>query len=302
MRMFATRFTLAAAFFVPAVIAAQSSPLPADPTAAFEVASIRSYDPASGIVLLRTLPGRFEATGVTVRQLLRQALGAQEYQVVGGPDWVNTERFVIAAKTPDGSPSNATRAMVLNLLRDRFRLAIHGEVREVPAYNLVLARQDRTLGPALRPSSPDCQASLLARAAAPPQEKVALPGTPGGPPLFDPDNPQCGSGRSGPGILGGGGVEIAQLALSLMPHTGGRPIIDKTGLKGLHDFALTFRADPALSTNPLGLPMPPVPPPADPDTPDIFSAVQEQLGLKLENARAPMDVTVIDRIERPTLD
>lgn len=302
MRTLAARIALTAAILFPAVMASQSALPPADPKAAFEVASIRAYDPSTGVVLMRSLPGRFEATGVTVRLLLRQALGAQEYQLVGGPNWVNTERFAITAKTPDGSLSSATRAMLLNLLRDRFKLAIHSEVREVPAYNLVLARQDRRLGPTLRPSSSDCQAILRARADAPPQDKVPLPGTPGGPPLFDPDNPQCGSGRSGPGILGGGGVELAQLALSLMQHTGGRPVIDKTGLKGLYDFALKFRSDPALSTNPLGLPMPPVPPPADLGTPDIFSALQEQLGLKLENARAPLEVTVIDRIERPTLD
>ena len=297
------RIALIALIVLPAYIAAQSTPTLSDPKAQFEVASIKPYDPSTGIMLMRMLPGRFEATGVTVRQLLRYALGAEEYQVAGGPEWVNTERFVISAKAPDGAPSNATRTMLLNLLKERFTLAMHSEVREVPVYNLVLARQDGRLGPALRPSAPECQAILRARASAPPQEKVPLPGTPGGPPLFDPDNPQCGSGRSGPGILGGGGVEMAQLALSLMQHTGGRPVADKTGLKDLYNFTLKFRSAPSLWTNPLGIPMPPVPPaPANPEAPDVFAAVQEQLGLKLENGRGPVDVTVIDRIEKPTLD
>jgi uncharacterized protein (TIGR03435 family) len=303
MRTLIARMALITAIVLPAVIAAQSSPSPSDPKAQFEIASMRRYDPNTRIMVMRMLPGRFEATGVTVHQLLRQALGgAQEYQVAGGPEWVNTERFVIAAKAPDGAPSNAMRTMLLNLLRDRFQLAIHSEVRELPVYNLVLARQDGRLGPALRPSAPECQAILRARASRPPQDTEPLPGTPGGPPLFDPENPQCGSGRSAPGILGGGGVEMAQLALSLMQHTGGRPVADKTGLKGLHDYTLRFRSDPALWTNPLGQPLPPISSPANPDMPDIFAAVQEQLGLKLESARAPVAVTVIDRIEKPRLD
>lgn len=301
--MLPVRVVAVAAVLLPTVMAAQSTSPPSESKAQFEVASIKPYDPSTGLVLMRTLPGRFEATGVTVRQLLRQALAAHDYQVVGGPDWVNSERFVISAKAPDGASANSTRAMLLDLLANRFKLAIHREVREVPVYNLVLARKDGRLGPALRSSSPGCQEILRARAAAPPQEKAPLPGTPGGPPLFDPDNPQCGSGRSGPGILGGGGIEIAELALSLMQHTGGRPVVDRTGLKGLHDYVLKFRSDPALWTNPMGVPTPPLPPASsNSDMPDIFAAVQEQLGLKLETARAPVDVTVIDRTEKPTFD
>jgi uncharacterized protein (TIGR03435 family) len=88
-----------------------------------------------------------------------------------------------------------------------------------------------------------------------------------------------------------------------MQHTGGRPVVDRTGLKGLHDYVLKFRSDPALWTNPMGVPTPPLPPASsNSDMPDIFAAVQEQLGLKLETARAPVDVTVIDRTEKPTFD
>ena len=99
MRTLTAKAALIAVMVPRAFIAAQSTPLLSDPKAQFEVSSIKPYDPSTGIMLMRMLPGRFEATGVTVRQLLRQALGAEEYQVAGGPGWMNTERFVPGGRT-----------------------------------------------------------------------------------------------------------------------------------------------------------------------------------------------------------
>jgi uncharacterized protein (TIGR03435 family) len=273
-----------------------------DPNLRFEVASIRPHDPSTAVVIMRMLPGGVEAIGVSVRALLLQAFRVRDHQLAGVPDWVNSQRYTINAKAP-GAPQSAGPTLLTNLLKDRFQLATHSETRDMPAYALVRARADGRLGASLKPSSKECHATMNAIAAeraagryTPPP--TALPGTPGGAPLFDPEKPQCGSGRTGPGIAGGGGRAIADLAQTLSQFTG-RPVVDRTGLTGLYDFVLKFTPEPGLNPN--------APPGAPPisfggDSPTLFTAVQEQLGLKLESVRAPVDVIVIDRIERPTVD
>ena len=211
------------------------------------------------------------------------------------------------AKAPDGTPPNAMPTMILNLLEDRFKLVLHVETRDMSIFNLVLRRSDGKLGPTLKPSSAKCQTMITARTAevggferSPP----ALPGTPGGPPLFDPNNPACGSMRRGPGIAGGGGLPITRIVQILSQLTG-RQVRDKTGLTGVFDFTLKYMADPGLKPIPF---VPALSGPrtitsdADPDAPNLFTALQEQLGLKLESARGPVDVVVIDHVERPMPD
>lgn len=296
---------------LPVLAGALQTPVEAvDPNLRFELASIRLPDPSSGIVMLRTLPGRFEAVNVPVRLLVRQALRMPEDRIIGVPGWADSERYTINAKMPDGALPSASPAMLTNLLRERFGLATHTETRELPVFHLVLARSDRRLGPKLRQSSADCQAAVASRgggAGSPPATdglgRVALPGTPGGPPLFDPDNPACGSGRSGPGIIGGGGRPIAQI-VQMLSQILGRPVVDKTGLAGIYDFTLLFMTEPGMGMNPFGLPPPAgagTPPPVDPNAPNLFTALQEQLGLKLESRRDGVEVVVVDRLERPTL-
>jgi uncharacterized protein (TIGR03435 family) len=119
--------------------------------------------------------------------------------------------------------------------------------------------------------------------------------------MFDPNSPiACGSMRSGPGMLGAGGRAIAQLVQMLSGSTG-RPVVDKTGLTGAYDFSLRFAPEPG-ANGPFGAPPPGVLPPPDPDAPNLYTAVQEQLGLKLENGRGPIEVVAIDRLEKPTVD
>jgi len=204
--------------------------------------------------------------------------------------------------------------MLGNLLKDRFKLVAHTETRELPIYHLVPARADGRLGPALKPSSAECQAQISARAAGPgrggPPAGPAGPGGPGAagrggpppPPSFDPSQPApCGSMRLGGGATGGSGIPIAQLVQMLAQFTG-RPVVDKTLLTGVYDFTLKWMADPG-QNGPFGPPPPGAPSaPPDPDAPNLFTAVQEQLGLKLENQRGPVEVVLIDRIERPSLD
>lgn len=299
------------AFAPPYGVAAQLSvPLPVlpgapvDPDLKFEVASIKPYDDSSGVMRMMMQPARFEAMGLPLRLLLRQALRVQDYQLIGLPDWANTERYTIAAKPPDGTPSNALPALLLNLLQDRFKLTTHTESREMPAFDLVLARGDGRLGPQFKASSAECQAMIKERTAAGPGRggPPPLPGTPGGPPLFDPAKPPCGSMRTGPGIIGGGGLPMSQL-VQMLSQFAGRPINDKTTLTGLFDFALTFTPEPGLGNGPFGPPPSGAPPiAADPGAPNLFTAVQEQLGLKMDAVRTPVDVVVVDRVERPTFD
>lgn len=299
------------AFAAPYGVAAQLSvPLPVlpgvpvDPDLTFEVASIKPYDDSSGMMRMMMQPARFEAMGLPLRLLLRQALRVQDYQLVGLPDWANTERYTIAAKAPDGTPPNAVPAMLVNLLKDRFKLTTHTESREMPAFDLVLARGDGRLGPQFKASSAECQAMIKERAAAGPGRggPPPLPGTPGGPPLFDPAKPPCGSMRTGPGIIGGGGLPLSQL-VQMLSQFAGRPVNDNTKLTGLFDFALTFTTDPGLGNGPFGPPPAGAPPiAADPNAPNLFTAVQEQLGLRLDSVRTPVDVVVVIRVERPTFD
>jgi uncharacterized protein (TIGR03435 family) len=298
------------AFAAPFGAAAQFPPLPVqpgapvDPDVRFEVASIKPYDDSSGMMRMMMQPARFEAMGLPVRLLMRQAFRVQDYQLVGLPDWASAERYTITAKAPGGAPPNAVPVMLANLLKDRFALTMHTERREMPAFDLVLARADGRLGPQFKESSAECQALIKERTTAGPGRggPPPLPGTPGGPPLFDPAKQPCGSMRTGPGIIGGGGLPLAQL-VQMLSQFSGRPVNDRTKLTGFFDFTLNFTPEPGLGTSPFGPPPAGAPPlPADTNAPNLFTAVQEQLGLKLESVRAPIEVVVVDRLDKPTAD
>jgi uncharacterized protein (TIGR03435 family) len=269
---------------------------PVDPNQQFEAASIKAADPSAVGGRMMMAPGRVEMSGLPVRILLRQALRVQDYQIIGVPDWATTERFAIVAKAPDGAPPNAMPVMLLNLLKDRFKLATHTETREMPIFHLVLARSDGRLGPNLKATPQECQSAISARRGGP----GAGPAGRGGPPDFNQPSP-CGTMRIGPGLANASGQPIAGLVQMLSQFTG-RTVVDKTGLSGLYDFDLKYALDPG-QNGPLGPAPPGAPvPPADPDAPTLVTAVQEQLGLKLENQRGPVDVIVIDHIERPSTD
>ena len=273
-----------------------------DPEARFEVAVVKAADAGSGAVMLRMMPGRFEATNVPLSILVRQALQKPDYQIVGAPGWSDAGRYSVNAKAPDGMPPAATSVMLLNLLKDRFRLATHLETRELPIFTLVMARPDGRLGPDLEPTPVECQTMLAERSAA--AKAAAAKGTaPPLPPLPSfpgPDEPlPCGFTRMGPSFMASGRT-IAQLVPTLADLVG-RPVIDKTGLAGRYDVTLKY-APTGRTVGPFGPPPGAPEPTVDPDAPSLFTAVQEQLGLKLDNARGPVEVVVIDRLERPTPD
>jgi uncharacterized protein (TIGR03435 family) len=258
---------LVAAWLGPPVLAAQLAP-------SFEVASIRvnTNAPATGAVLAPQ-GNLWRARNVTVHTLTRFAyavtdadpstpLTLPEYQVVGGPDWSRRDGFDIEARMPDALRAPGASALMLRtLLAERFALRVHTEARELPAYALVRAKRDGTLGRQLNESS-GCQPFTTDRTV--------------------PIEVQCRV-RAGFDGLTGKGVSMAGLALLLAPIAG-RPVVDRTGLTGVFDFQLRYAADPVRESK----------------FPSLFTAVQEQLGLKLESTRAPIAVVVIDHVERPT--
>ena len=241
---------------------AQSRPL------AFEVVSVKPNSSGEPGGTSRAQPGRYQGINVTLRRVIALAYRpVQEF--VGGPDWIAAARFDIEARTDATATPDQMLEMLRTLLADRFKLVVHRESRSLPVYALTLDRRDGRLGKQLRQSSADC----ASRGAAQP------------PPATSEQQPRCGF-RLGNGALSGVGATMTQLAAEM--SFVGRQVVDRTGLTGLFDIDLEWTPDPAGATAP--------PPDAGPS---IFTAVQEQLGLKLEPATAPIDVIVIDSAEPP---
>lgn len=222
--------------------------------------------------------GRYSGTNVTVRRVIGLAyLPLLGVQIVGGPNWINSHRFDIEAKA-EGNPSrDQLRMMLRALLVDRFKLATHTEMRALPAYALVVARSDQKLGAQLRRSDVDCSAQ---RGNAPPPALQDARSEPG-------QAPSCGF-FVGVSSLGGKGITMERFAaeLSLV----GRPVLNRTGLNGSFDVDLKWAPDTGAAA------------PSSDSGASIFTALQEQLGLKLEAINTPMEVLVIDSAEHPTPD
>ena len=275
---------------------------PAEPKPKFEVASVRENTSGSNQVSIGMQPGgRFTAVNIPLVILMRSAYRLQDSQLVGAPDWTETSRYDITAKaegdlppsSPIGPPSTGM-VMLQSLLEERFKLKVHREVRDQPIYALVPAQSPGRLGPNLAQSNVDCQAAAAAGRNSPPARPV---------PLKPGERPQCGT-HMGFGDIRGGARPMTLLA-SMLAQVVQRPVIDRTGLIGGFDFDVRWTPD-TLPARPPGTPadqpfrMNGVE--IDPNGPSIFTAIQEQLGLKLESTRGPVDVLVVDHIERPTPD
>jgi bla regulator protein blaR1 len=263
------------------------------PAPSFEVASIKRNKSGDGFVGRGFQPGGTTFVNVPVRQLIQQAYGVQPFQVIGGPAWINVDRFDITAKAEGTPPPDQMNLMLRSLLAERFKLVARPETRELPVYYLVKAREDGQLGAALKPSTVDCAAA---------RGRLGPPGPPpgGGGPAPGP-LANCRMTMA-PGRLAVAGQPMSQFATMLGPQVQ-RPVIDKTGLTGRYDFEVSFMPE-GRGGMPLGPPPPGAPPlpPIDPDAPSMFTALQEQLGLKLDSGRGPVEVIVIDSIEPPTED
>ena len=255
-------------------------------TAAFEVASVKVGVPAdvpSGIRPV-TAGGQFHAI-LTLHDLVRVAYGSPlallSSQIDGGPAWAATERFEIIAKAAGlaNAPSSGRDellAMIRTLLTDRFQLQIRRERRELPIFNLVLDRADGRLGSRLHPENGDCVAMSAATAAA-----------------ADPSR-WCGFKRFAPGAISARGMTLDEFASGISTHADVQRVVrDRTGLAGKFDLDVEYT--PETDT------------PGDPQSASasgvaLSTAMKDQLGLRLESAKGPVDVFVIDHVERPTPD
>jgi uncharacterized protein (TIGR03435 family) len=257
------------------VVRAQSQAAPQR----FEVASIKPGDPSSRNTFVNITPGGgFRASNINLKFLIHVAYHVENFQISGGPAWMNSERYDIDAKSSDGAAvdirkmSEAQRdefqkrieLKIQGLLAERFKLAIHRESKEVPIYELVVAKN----GPKLISVAAD-------------------------------DGKRQRGMRMRPGQFEGMGATLPMLAQTLSDATG-RKVIDKTGLAGNYDFKLDWTPAPGQMTPPPGGQPEPVLPPPDPNGPSIFTAVQEQLGLKLQSAKGPVEMIVIDGVEKPS--
>jgi uncharacterized protein (TIGR03435 family) len=246
----------------------------AAPKPAFEVTSVRPNKSGESNASVRVEPGgRVTARNQTVRNLIRNAWNLQPYQIVGGPDWISTDHFDILAKVadtdmgPDWRPRPEEMMLRMqSLLEDRFKLMTHRETRELPAYALIIARGDSRLGGKLKPHTGECGSAERAPA----------------------NGQNCGTRVNlspAVGRVTAVGITIETFARNLSGTTG-RYVVDKTGLNGLFDLDLEFT--PEQSTETTGA--------------SLFTALQEQLGLKLDSQRAPVNVLVIDSAAQPAPD
>jgi len=253
----------------------------------FDVASIKRDTSALPRHTVRPLPGGLHTENATVRMLMQNAYSLQSFQIVGGPGWIESEGYNIDAKAEGNASRSQVFLMLQSLLEDRFQLKVHRETRELPAYALTAAKGGLKLPSpkegGCASSTPD--ASTWAGGRMPP------PGQ--GQPTLAP----CGSVRvfllpSG-ARMQGGRIPMPEF-IRILSMALGSPVIDKTGFTQLFDVRLDFLPDETTAA----LPAPPSPP--DDANPSILFAIQQQLGLKLESTKGPVEVLVIDRVERPT--
>ncbi len=243
----------------------------------FEVVSIKPNKSGDARAIFHPSPGgRLNATNVTAKGLIEWAYGARDFQLSGEPGWADSERFDVAAKS-DGNPrydfiKPELETMFRSVLEDRFKLAIHRTTKEMPIYSLVLAKN----GPKIHAvDEGDC------------------------PEVPTPENP-CRSLRSNKfGQLTAKKAPLPALAFVLVGFSR-RMVVDNTGLKGSYSYTLDWTK----YLQPPELPAGVVPPPNafDPASvePGIATALEEQLGLKLEPGKGPVEVIVVDHLERPS--
>ena len=243
-------------------------------TARFEVASVKPNNTDADPSMSVPPRGSVATVNVPLQNLIVNAYGIPAFRVLDAPEWIRRERFDISAKIPDEAAPGQVLSMLQSLLEERFKLRVHRETREQPIYAVVVARSDGRLGPRLKPSSADC-----ATAAAPSSAAASSPNT------------QCGA-LFGVGPAGGRIISRGQplgRVISAVSMAVSRGVVDRTGLQGPFDVELEWSSDVnAGATNG--------------NTPSIFTALQEQLGLRLEPSRGPVEVLVIDSVERPTPD
>jgi uncharacterized protein (TIGR03435 family) len=267
----------------------------ADAKLAFEVASVKPNSTTNAPAGVRLLPsGQLVATNIAVRAMIATAWGSEAIQmssqIVGGPGWIDGDHYDINAKASNGFSEKdvsqtvqRVEAMLRALLEERFQVKVHTEMREVPIYALVLANKEPRFGTLFKPSAAKC----YTRQDPPPRDAPLDPAR------------QCGI-RGGNGNVTYVNITMQDIARSFANYPAvGRPVIDRTGLTERYDLHMEFTPAFVDSPNRDGSQ---VANPAADSGPNLFTALVEQAGLKLQPERGPVQFIVIDHVERPTPD
>ena len=265
------------------VAGAQSAGERPEALPAFDVVSIKIATENSGAAP-PAAPNRYQKTRVSLDNLLLDAFGYQRRRIIGLPDWNGSLSFEVSATAAAPLTSETKKLMIQRMLAERFALRTHIESRELPYYELSRARADGPFGPRLSRTAVDCEA-IRAERARNGEVGLAIPRTPGA------EKPVCGSyyytmsysdGRRSLRFLTSG-TTMESLA-NFLSGPADRVVIDRTELSGDFDADLEFSVlNGAASDN----------------LPSLFSAVEEQLGLRLKSERGPIDVLVIEEVSRP---
>ena len=251
------------------------SSTPSQAPLTFDVVSIKPNTSGSGSMSVGMRGDRLNFVNGTAFTVVMNAYSHETFHIYGAPGWMMSERYDITAVSPIGTPTREQyHALMRALLADRFQFKAHTEVRQLPTYRLVRAGADASLGPRLQKTDTDCMAVARDRSGGPPRMSAVTGG------------PVCG-GRGGMGVYAMSGTAMADVARSLSSELG-RKVTDETGLEGAYDVLLQWTPENRSAAG----------------TPDefgsIFTAVQEQLGLKLEPQRSEVEVLVIDHVEHPS--
>jgi uncharacterized protein (TIGR03435 family) len=270
------------ATIVLAALTAQAKPVSNAALPSFEVASIKPNNSGTSNISINISPGgRFTARNVTVKKLIEDAYDIQGFQISGAPGWLDSARYDIVAKaadSPENDPRHVSeserktfeqqhRSRLQSLLATRFQLKTHNTSKEGPVYALVIAKNGSKLRTA-QGEKPNNRGMTMR-----------------------------------PGQLEGQGVPISFLAEDLSRQLS-RIVVDDTGLAGIYDFTLKWTPDERLSQTfknaGAGNEGAGNAPPSGASGPSVFTAIQEQLGLKLQSEKAPVDVLVIEHVEKPS--
>lgn len=247
-------------------IRAQSQPAAPAAAPAFEVASIKPNSSDDRRVMFQiTAGGRVHCTNVSPQMLIIMAYDLKPNQLTGGPSWLDSVKYDITAKAEGPEEPDRLKQMMQTLLADRFKLAFHRETKDLPIYELVTAKN----GSKLRPSAEDARKN---------QQQFAR--------------------------MGRGSMDLQQMTMANfadhLSRVVGRNVFDRTGITGTYDIKLEWTPDESESQLFKGPPDGAGPPPPSPDAtgPSLFAALQEQLGLKLVAGKGPVEIVVIDHIEK----
>ncbi len=257
----------------------------ADPSSlpAFDVVSIKVNRSGSDRQSMQLLPGgRAVVTNAPLRRVILTAYGLLTQQLLGGPDWLDSERFDIVAQASEnlgpsapGGPPGRAQQKLQRLLAERFKFAAHTGTRELPIYELTMARADGRLGPRMSPAKIDCAALLAAYGRG---ERPMPPAS------------ECGGSRE-PGRVWMRGATMPNVARAILVGWTERMVEDRTGLTGGYDFDLEFAPGTGTAAGASA---------GGGESASLFTALEEQLGLKLRPARKAVDVLIIDRLEHST--